>query len=480
MDCLIATVKRGTPNPGAGLSRGCCHLMLRDYQRVPESFLGDLRRDPSIWGMQRKAYAHIALPLSAEGWLIDHMVSASGEKVAIPELPGRMMDKHSCAAWFDEKEWEKVFGHNRAELLNGQTMEVLDGQKLLDKIGGSKLVHKMAEDLPTTERLMATDSAHIAGGSYTVGGGGSYASWSAVFADIAATLTSALTLTQHGNITETGGPTWSGPNMNGNNFTCTSDSPHYGNPASGWLITMGNVTPFVLYNSGGGAGTTEVKNLSAKKTAGTAEGNYNFAILTLCTNLKVHDMLCDGNGFSGGITCVHYAAGTAKYWNIIAWDDLTANVVDGPTFGAGNAAITWYLENSTFINNTTTCGFNCDSYAANTGYVKNCVALVNKNGYDIIPNTHGGSPSFTNCCTLDNTGTVNNRGLLIASEFESTADSGATFVKPARGCRLRENGVAAALSENTVDITNTAWRTDTYWAGAKMGDLPVPLEGWTT
>lgn len=465
MDCLIATVKRGTPNPGAGLSRGCCHLMLRDYHRVPESFLDDLKRDPNIWGMQRRAYAHIVLPLSAESWLADHMTT--GEKINIPELPGRLISKHSCAAWFDEKEWEKTFGHDRSELLNGQIMDVLDGQKLLDRKDDKKLFHKI-EEVPTLDRLMATDTAHIAGGSYTVGGGGSYASWSLAFADIAATLTSSLTLTQHGNITETGGPTWAGPNLNGFNMTCTSDSPHYGNPAAGWKITMGNVTPFVLYNSGGGSGTIEVSHLSAKKTAGTALGNYNFAILTLCTNQLCHDMLSDGNGFSGGITCVHYAAGTAKYWNIIAWDDATTDVLDGPTFGAGNAAITWYLENATCINGTNCAGINADSYAANTGYIKNCACFGNKTGYD-YGYTHGGTPTLANCASTDTTGTAADRGLTAVNEFQSIDDTVSNFVQPRARCSLGTHGVASGISANIADASNKA-RPDSrgrWFAGAK-------------
>ena len=308
----------------------------------------------------------------------------------------------------------------------------------------SELRNAVGHDFPDVPDFNAVSS-----GSYTVGSGGDYATWSAAIADVAAPLTGDLTFTQISDTTETAGINITKA-VSSYTFTLDSDDPHLGNPIGGHEILVDHTAnPAVALSPGVGAGDTgtlDVKNLRLRANQNTSNANMITAIASANGTAQWHDLMLDNNGSQrAGLGTA--GNGTIDVWNVVSWEsDANGISVQAPSSGLHR------IENCTSID--------CDAYgfSANISSAlyefRNLVA-VNNTVSDFRPN----NPTVRiNLASTDGTagGTSPETNIITGDEFESLSDASADFMKLKAGGVLDDSGASAAVSGNTNGIRGNA------------------------
>lgn len=135
-------------------------------------------------------------------------------------------------------------------------------------------------------------------GSFTVGSGGDYATWYEAAIDCASqTLTGDLTFTQISDLTLTTDAFFNGLDVNGYTLEITSNSPHNGDPESGWKTFVGYGAIFDIYNPTGPTGSIDVNGLVLKTTTtnlGDEVLNVQNTAGGAVGSILVHDIIIDG------------------------------------------------------------------------------------------------------------------------------------------------------------------------------------------
>ena len=288
------------------------------------------------------------------------------------------------------------------------------------------------------------DANAVSSGSFTVGTAGDYATWSAAAADIAATLTGALTFTQISNVTETAVASFLGSvALAGNTVTLTSDTPPDGDPTAGHLTIINHALGTAAFDviPDSGAGTVIVRDLRFRADV-SATSNYviqGFPASSSAITLKMRDIIIDGNGNRRGLLADGNANATVEIWNIVASDAASFGVNTGT--GAGTITI----ENCASDNSTGT-GISVNDAATRT--VKNCVSIGST--------TADFSPSIPTNAVMDHnasedttaSGTGSITSIVPATTFKSVSNANAEYLKLENGSALGTGGVTPGITDN--------------------------------
>jgi hypothetical protein len=286
----------------------------------------------------------------------------------------------------------------------------------------------------------------ITSGSYTVGSGGTYATWDLALADLASPLTGNVTFTQISDVTLTTGAALSITSLAGYTVLCTSNTPHYGDPTKGWWTYIQGITAFT--NSGGNVpGVFELANLKLSRITRITTGLYHFYNnQAYAYTDRIHDCIFLDNATSltstagniiGGVT-----GGTNNIWqiyNCYLYDTIT-NACQ-----TGRASTATYVENVTAYNATLrgtafTTGSN--------GIFRQCAAF----NYSTCFATAGHQ---TNDASSDATGTGTFINLTTANELVDLSPAQPDFLDIKANSRIYQGlapGSSSYLAGHTRDI----------------------------
>ena len=294
-------------------------------------------------------------------------------------------------------------------------------------------------------------------GSFTVGSGGTYVDWAAALADIAATLTGDLTLTQISAIPAETGATTKTIALAGYTMVCTS-AEHRGDPNGGYISTRDgaadNLNNFDINVTG--TGKLEVSNLNCRAT-GTPSSITMIKVYSSGPDVDIHDCITIANETSGTIVGIQMNddGGASGSTDLHMWNCVASGGAVGIIPAVGYSAVV-VVENCTaFAANT--C-FDCSSDVME---LLNCVAFDNTLNGDFVGT---GSADGTNCASEDATagdgnwssGTGNITTIVPATEFVSISTSSADMVKVTGAGSLDAGGVVTTITENTLGIRGNA------------------------
>lgn len=183
------------------------------------------------------------------------------------------------------------------------------------------------------------DANVITSGSYTVGSGGDYSTWTAALSDIG-NLTGNLTLTQIASTFEsaTAGMSF---DLNGYNFTMTVNRYHQGNNLGGHLTYVNTTSGIFLYVDMDGGGNFYCNSLNLKQNASNTGTNIcRFLQSTNTYNIYWGNNIIDCNSLTNAYLNDNSNAVTYFYANI--------------TFGYPNSGFFFNAANSNsrYENNT--------------------------------------------------------------------------------------------------------------------------------
>ena len=296
-------------------------------------------------------------------------------------------------------------------------------------------------------------------GSFTVGTGADYASWDLAIADIAATLTGDLTLTQVAPVpADSGTAAAKAVNLDGNTLTLTSDTPHLGRPAGGHTTTLTGASDsnHIIPLQVTGTGSLVIEQLNLRRT-GTPTASNSIDVETQGPDVDIHDCIVISSATSGttvGIKTVG-GVGASGSTDINVWNCAVSGYTTGGSLAAGNSSVLT-VENITVWD----CDTNIDA-ASSDGTFINCVGFSNSSTADFA-NT--GSADGTNCASEDasagdgnwSTGTGNLTTIVPATEFVSVLTTSADMVKLAAAGSLDTGGAATTIAANTAGMRGNA------------------------
>jgi hypothetical protein len=282
----------------------------------------------------------------------------------------------------------------------------------------------------------------VSTGSFTVGSGGSYSTWSAALADIGSPLTGNLTFTQISDTSESAQAAVGGLDPDGFTLLLDCDTPHLGDPTSGHEISLdfaGGANPamritFINANTAAGS-TVEIKNLrffSAVDVVGGGADMLEINSITVSGTkiTRVHDCMFDANGgFRDGLRLMQ--DNEMEVWNLVIWDSDNVAFQCFQNVTPGTAKI----ENCVF-KDAAGFGYSGPNHAGITE--RNNVA-VGTGAFDFFS---GASVIRENLASSDTTagGTSPLTNIVEATEFVSTSDASADFMKVAAGQALDTSG----------------------------------------
>lgn len=309
-------------------------------------------------------------------------------------------------------EFEKLTGVKEDDLKSEKIVPVVDCTKIA-------LDSKVLEDRTVISVNTIEDRNSESSGGFTVGSAGDYATWSALFADLA-NLTGDLTGTQIESISTSTQAT-SSIELGGYTLKCTADISHYGNKSVGRIITQTSDTNiFNLAFTGSGAVEIEKINMTWN-TAGSSVGIYVNSTTTGFTAL-IHDCLIDGAGYTNyrGISAGD-ANDILQVYKCNIWDCYYAL-----NNFAGNAS-------SVFENNTS---YNASAYGirgnSQAGTYRNCISVgAGTADFEGIGSATGYNNSSEDATAADanwSTGTDNVESITPANEFYSLLDTGTYYL----------------------------------------------------
>ena len=303
----------------------------------------------------------------------------------------------------------------------------------------------------------------ISSGSYTVGSGGNYATWSAAFADITSPLTGSLLLTQISDVTETGVVSKT-LDLAGFNFILTSSNPHYGDWNAGWKTYQDNTISLVV---SGTSGTNEVVashlNIKSNRVSGGPSALWYFqsnvadAIL-----LRVHNCLFSGEFF---LRCLNSSAHKATVFNCILHNSLNELFNHGVT-----ASSYVHLDYVTFIGGT------YGALLGSTVNIYNCVAY----GQSILGFALTPGAASNNASGDTSAPGANPRHNITAVEFQSLnpADSNFAWANPNQPLTgIAFSGIAPVYASSVAIRGNARPGPDGYFSiGADEEEwIPAPV-----
>lgn len=287
------------------------------------------------------------------------------------------------------------------------------------------------------------DLASIAQGSASYGSGGTYALRSTAFADIAASLTGNLTLTQVSEITDTA-QARIGTNIG--TYTLIDDGASY--------LTNASVDLNYYYvNMSGGTGLVEIKNHYLKRDATvltTSRILFREVHDSSAAEVRIHHNKFDCNSQTNALgVSLNTNTGTPKFYRNIIANATTASTGYG-LMVAGSA--TMAIGNNTI--------HNC------TGAIQNSSKVQAYRNIALVGNAANWLGSITNStsvnCGTDKaavgaaTDTNPQINAVVASEFVSTDISNADAFKCKRGAKFATNGTTSTIAENTTGFRGNA------------------------
>lgn len=368
--------------------------------------------------------------LNAEDWenqsaeLSDHM----GKVFAVIEIPkaskGFVVNAISLNSQYISNEDKRRVVLDDL-LFSAKQIQDWRGEKVCDPVKKSGEFVFKTKDFNGKPRV--ADLNIVTTGSYTVGSGGDYATFTNAAADTG-NLTGNLTFTQNTAITMTAEAYWH-DSLGSYALTLTCDTPHNGNPNGGLIISNnhnGNCTRFTCWSAAGG--TINVNNLYYKQTLAGAPAYAMFYTQNpqASVELNISDCLMDLNGSS---FLSNYAArqynGNVRpinYSNIVIWD---AN--SGAWYSRHSGAT---VENLTIYGNGATSfyGWNADN---DTHTVRNVAVWGHTHNFYRIGNCTGHntlSEDLTNQDANWSVGTGNITNTAVGTCVQSTDDTNSAFM----------------------------------------------------
>lgn len=294
-----------------------------------------------------------------------------------------------------------------------------------------------------------TADTHI---NYDVGTGGDFIDWEEAFTAFPANFTGTCTLNQVSAFTMTTQALFD-DTLNGNNLVLRSNSTHNGDPTSGYItsINIGNNRPFLF--KGEGTGIMDIQGLYIKRID-TPTADSEIFLPTAASNeynLKLHDILYDGNGKRSSFILMDDGGMQMNIWNCVIWDVIEGtNTAAIRLVGAPNASTT--VENITL--------YDCDLGIRNGNAAMIWRQFAVFNVTDPADEVTGGS---TRHWGTDGSGTgfssnVNAKlNLVDANEFVDTLDTSADFMRVKCGGSLADSGEGPATAGDTQGIRGSGF-----------------------
>jgi hypothetical protein len=288
--------------------------------------------------------------------------------------------------------------------------------------------------------------------NWTVGSGGTYATWAAAIQALPATLADDYDLVQVGDTNETVSYGNKPVNLNGYNLTMRSASPHGGDPTQGHKITSTTDAVDAIrlsISNTGGAASIECKDLNVQWDS----QGYSAILLLGQTSSSmaflIHDLILtnvDAAGWDNGLRLDVNAFMTASVWNVEAygWND---GLYFNP--GAGNLTV----ENCTSMNASSDSFYIGGSSA--TATMRNCVG----EHFNGAANADGYNNASVDTSAADgnwSTGSGNVTGITLSNEFVSLDPTNTDFAKVQSGGSCDDGGMTTTISANTVGIRGNA------------------------
>jgi hypothetical protein len=284
----------------------------------------------------------------------------------------------------------------------------------------------------------------ITAGSYGVGSGDDYSDWAAAFGDIGGDCTANLTFTQSSDTSDSTIATYIA-SADGYTFKCTSGSSHAGDPTAGHASTSTGAASqlfrFTHVDDGGGS-VYEFEKLRILRGENQAGQHLIFWGESSGSGYtaKLHDLMIDGVGYTGGGITFYADNGTLYMWNCVIWDTNSDGMFLSETEDAS------VIEYCTFYDNNDD-GIDCDNEACT---VRNCASFGN--GSNDFEDT-GSLGTFSKCASSDTTGSeVGLRSLTTADQFISIDDTSSSFLDLDTTGALDEAGDTNQYADNTAGI----------------------------
>jgi hypothetical protein len=294
------------------------------------------------------------------------------------------------------------------------------------------------------------DKGSISAGSYTLGTAKDYTTIALFFADIAATLTGALTGTIQTALTETA-ITSLAIALAGYGFTLTSDTEHYGDFTAGNLISLnqghdvvdGNLILINCTSASPGA-TLNLSKLNIKLTGAMRGWGNTLVDVSDTANItrNWNDILINANTKQYSNFVIVYSS-PFRGFNLVGVNSANAGL-----FIIMVSSTDAIIENCTFWNNLS--GIQNYDYAAYA--ITNIASLGNTASY--LEYTYNKIADYNHhaCASSDGIGDVGLINLVTADEFESLDITQSNFLKAVVGGTLDSNGVAPSIAANTYGI----------------------------
>lgn len=270
------------------------------------------------------------------------------------------------------------------------------------------------------------------GGNVTVGSSGTYATWTALAADLGTFIVDGEA-TQISTITES------------STVVFNTSVSSYNMVLNGGLRKVsygGNEYCFQMDVTG--TGNLDIKHFEFQRTS--TSSTFLFSAVYIRTvgasiGTNIYENIFDGGGFVGsGIRCVTSSPVLDIYSNIFYdydGDSSSSGIVIDASDGNSS---------STYINNTS---YNCGKgfeFNSNDGNVLNC-ASFDSTGNDF--NNTGSLTTFTKCASSDTTGSeAGLRSLIGTTVFESVTSTDGDFLYPVQGETLHGAGANTPLSDH--------------------------------
>lgn len=328
----------------------------------------------------------------------------------------------------------------------------------------------------------------ITSGSYTVGpAAGDYASLSAAVADISGPLSGDLTFTVIEDYTETAMIDFSAKDLNGYTLTCTGDTAHNGDFASGRVVSWYSSTLFFVSdppNSSAGS-VLIISNLNLRLSGANCRRAIDINIASSLNDITVdvHDILADyRNGTASYRTAIEFAtSGSHNTWvyNCIVLE--SKSLLGSGAIEVSSGGVTGTIENCVVLDSGgNSPGFNSASGAAFTGTVRNCVAIncagACFSGFSGATGQNNMSDDATAGDGNWGTGTGNFPSITALSEFKSVTVASSDFMMPTNSGNAKNGGAAVSISGNDHGITLTSPRPhSTYYSVGAQETPSVPV-----
>lgn len=291
----------------------------------------------------------------------------------------------------------------------------------------------------------------VTAGSYTCGGGGDYATFTAAVADTG-DQTGDLTFTLISSITENSAIA-SNHDNNGFNYTMTSSSSHLGDPTAGNIVSANHAGSSIAHNMNG-LGVVDVGNFTLKALVviGASFGIVRPRSRTAGQVNKYHDLMLDGNGQTGNsfraVACTD-GDPDVRIWNCVMWGIPSNCVHIGSAMPNG-----FLIENCTLYNNA----------GGNRGIVANNVATVTVRNcavydWDTVCYASKSNATGINNVSSDLSATGGwgveagaITGAVVGNDTQSTDDTNSAYMDITEGGGLDGAGVVNTIADRTTCI----------------------------